>query len=644
MKNSSLPRRIIFFPFTLALLALATPLLAAPETAPESEPPVVNKVEPPNWWVGLTPDLMVLLSGHGLQATKVACNLPDVAVEHTEATQGGDYLFVWLKFGATLRFATIVCHLTTAAGEAHFELPMSRREPTAQRFRGLNSDDILYLIMPDRFANGDPANDEPAESPGSHDRGMPRSWHGGDLRGVREHISYFKELGVTTLWLTPVVTNSGEQDYHGYSATDLYAIDPHLGTLDDYKSLASELRQQQMKLFFDAVPNHVGPLHPWVREPPLPDWFHGTAKSHLKSFSPVKNSFYGKLDSANVANDPFEALADPHATVAMRQNLTDGWFFGILPDLNTENPTVAKYLLQNSIWWVETAGLDGLRVDTFPYVPRRFWEQWHAGLRRIYPNLTTIGEVFHPDPVVTSFFAGGRKRWDGIDTGVSTVFDFPLFSAMREVLVHGAPAGQIANVLRQDSLYPHPEWLIPFFANHDVPRMASETQSSPEKLLCAFGLTLTLRGIPELYYGDEIGMTGGSDPENRHDFPGGWREDSKNAFEETGRTLEQQRIFSAVKSLLKLRREHAALRTGKLFHVFSDDQLYLFVRQNDEERLLVVFNNSAKTQALNIAQPKTPLEDALQSTLLYGRATSETNGLELKISAPPQSVSIFSLN
>lgn len=644
MKNSSLPRRIIFFPFTLALLALATPLLAAPETAPESEPPVVNKVEPPNWWVGLTPDLMVLLSGHGLQATKVACNLPDVAVEHTEATQGGDYLFVWLKFGATLRFATIVCHLTTAAGEAHFELPMSRREPTAQRFRGLNSDDILYLIMPDRFANGDPANDEPAESPGSHDRGMPRSWHGGDLRGVREHISYFKELGVTTLWLTPVVTNSGKQDYHGYSATDLYAIDPHLGTLDDYKSLASELRQQQMKLFFDAVPNHVGPLHPWVREPPLPDWFHGTAQSHLKSFSPVKNSFYGKLDSANVANDPFEALADPHATVAMRQNLTDGWFFGILPDLNTENPTVAKYLLQNSIWWVETAGLDGLRVDTFPYVPRRFWEQWHAGLRRIYPNLTTIGEVFHPDPVVTSFFAGGRKRWDGIDTGVSTVFDFPLFSAMREVLVHGAPAGQIANVLRQDSLYPHPEWLIPFFANHDVPRMASETQSSPEKLLCAFGLTLTLRGIPELYYGDEIGMTGGSDPENRHDFPGGWREDSKNAFEETGRTLEQQRIFSAVKSLLKLRREHAALRTGKLFHVFSDDQLYLFVRQNDEERLLVVFNNSAKTQALNIAQPKTPLEDALRSTLLYGRATSETNGLELKISAPPQSVSIFSLN
>jgi glycosidase len=644
VKNSSLPRRIIFFPFTLTLLALAIPLLAAPETAPESEPPVVNKVEPPNWWVGLTPDLMVLLSGHGLQATKVACNLPDVAVEHTEATQGGDYLFVWLKFGATLRFATIVCHLTTAAGEAHFELPMSRREPTAQRFRGLNSDDILYLIMPDRFANGDPANDEPAESPGSHDRGMPRSWHGGDLRGVREHISYFKELGVTTLWLTPVVTNSGKQDYHGYSATDLYAIDPHLGTLDDYKSLASELRQQQMKLFFDAVPNHVGPLHPWVREPPLPDWFHGTAQSHLKSFSPVKNSFYGKLDSANVANDPFEALADPHATAAMRQNLTDGWFFGILPDLNTENPTVAKYLLQNSIWWVETAGLDGLRVDTVPYVPRRFWEQWHAGLRRIYPNLTTIGEVFHPDPVVTSFFAGGRKRWDGIDTGVSTVFDFPLFSAMREVLVHGAPAGQIANVLRQDSLYPHPEWLIPFFANHDVPRMASETQSSPEKLLCAFGLTLTLRGIPELYYGDEIGMTGGSDPENRRDFPGGWREDSKNAFEETGRTLEQQRIFSAVKSLLKLRREHAALRTGKLFHVFSDDQLYLFVRQNDEERLLIVFNNSTKTQALNIAQPKTPLEDALRSTLLYGRATSETNGLELKISAPPQSVSIFSLN
>ncbi|HET8966908.1 MAG TPA: alpha-amylase family glycosyl hydrolase [Candidatus Acidoferrum sp.] len=624
------------FPFGRASLLRGDP--QTPGTAP-----VVTKVEPPNWWVGLTPDLMVLLSGHGLQATKVACNLPDVVVGRTQATQGGEYLFVWLKFGPQLRSGTAVCRATTPTGEATFELPIATRQPTAQRFHGLNPDDVVYLIMPDRFADGDAANDEPAEFPGSYDRAKPRAWHGGDLKGVRDHVSYLKDLGITTLWLTPVVKNGSTQDYHGYGAVDLYAVDPHLGSLDDYKSLASDLRKERMKLFFDAVPNHVGPKHPWVLKPPMPDWFHGSAERHLDSNSPMRGSFYGK-GAAPAANDPFETLADPHATQSMRQNLTNGWFFGILPDLNTENPAVAKYLLQNSIWWIESTGLDGLRLDTFPYVSRTFWQQWHAGLRRIYPNLTTVGEVFHPDPVVTSFFAGGQKGWDGIDTGLSTVFDFPLFFAIRDVLLRGAPAGRIANVLRQDELYPHSDWLVPFFANHDVPRMLSEPGGSPEKLLSAFALTLTLRGIPELYYGDEIGMTGGGDPENRHDFPGGWPGDARNAFTQEGRTAEQQKVFASVQKLLQLRRRHAALRTGKLFHLFSDDGSYVFLRQTDDERMVVVFNNQTTSRELVIRQSNTPADNAVRVSLLYGAGLATTNGQELRITAPPQSVSIFSLD
>ena len=616
----------------------------SPQSTEATAAPVVTKVEPPNWWVGVTPDLMVLLSGHGLQATQVGCNLPDVVVEHTEATQRGEYLFVWLKFGPHLRSGTIVCRLTTLNGDASFELPISNRAPTAQRFHGLSSDDVLYLIMPDRFANGDPTNDEPAEFPGSHDRSKPRSWHGGDLRGIREHIDYLKELGVTALWLTPVVKNGAEQDYHGYGAVDLYAVDPHLGTLNDYKELASALREQRMKLFFDAVPNHVGPRHPWVAKPPLPDWFHGTQQNHLDTFASVKNSFYGKTGSTGVSNDPFEALVDSHATSAMRRNITDGWFFGILPDLNTENPVVAKYLLQNSIWWIELAGLDGLRVDTFPYVSRAFWQQWHAGLRSIYPNLSTIGEVFHPDPTVTSFFVGGRREWDGFDTGLSAVFDFPLYFTIRDVLLRGAPTGRIANILRQDQLYRHPEWLVPFFANHDVPRFSSEAGSSPAKLLCAYGLVLTLRGIPQLYYGDEIAMPGGGDPDNRRDFPGGWPGDPQDAFTEEGRTPEQQKIFLAVRNLLQLRRRHSALRIGKLLHVFSDEELYGFVRQTDDERLLVVFNNGGKSRTITIPAADTPLAETLRTTILYGNGTAQATGKEMKITSPSQSVSIFSLD
>jgi glycosidase len=421
-------------------------------------------------------------------------------------------------------------------------------------------------------------------------------------------------------------------------------VDPHLGSLADYQELASELHKQHMKLLFDAVPNHVGPRHPWVAKPPLPDWFHGSAQNHLDSYSPIKTSFYGKPSSAAISNDPFEALADPHGTPAMRRNLTEGWFFGILPDLNTENPVVARYLVQNSIWWTESAGLDGLRVDTFPYVSRLFWEQWHAGLRRIYPNLTTIGEVFHPDPTVTAFFAGGRKGWDGIDTGVSTVFDYPLYFVIRDVLLHGAPAGRIANILRQDALYPHPDWLVPFFANHDVPRFASEAGSSPEKLLCAFGLVLTLRGIPQLYYGDEIAMPGGGDPDNRRDFPGGWPGDPQNAFAESGRTPEQQKIFAAMRDLLQLRRTHSALRTGKLFHIFSDDDSYAFARQNQDERLLVVFNNAQKSRTLKLTQAHTPLAEMLRSTSIYGNASVRITGEEATVTMPPQSISIFSLD
>jgi neopullulanase len=631
-------------PAIFVLARVPAVLVAAPQADSAPNAPVVTKVEPPNWWVGLTPDLMVLVSGHALQATKVVCNLPDVVVGRTEATQGGDYLFVWLKFGPQLRSGTAVCRATTPSGEVSFELPIAARQPTAQRFHGLSSDDVIYLIMPDRFANGDPTNDEPTEFAGSHDRTKPRAWHGGDLKGIRDRASYLKELGVTTLWLTPVVKNGATQDYHGYGAVDLYAVDPHLGSLDDYKGLASDLRKQRMKLFFDAVPNHVGPNHPWVAKPPQPDWFHGSAEKHLDSYSPIKSTFYGQSSEAPTKNDPFEALADPYATPAMRRNITDGWFYGILPDLNTENPVVVKYLLQNSIWWIESAGLDGLRVDTFPYVSRSFWQQWHAGLRRIYPNLTTIGEVFHPDPVVTSFFTGGKKGWDGIDTGLSTVFDFPFFFAIRDVLLRGAPAGRVANILRQDELYPHPDWLIPFFANHDVPRLISEPGSSPEKLLTAFALTLTLRGIPQLYYGDEIGMTGGGDPDNRHDFPGGWPGEARNAFTEAGRTPEQQRIFTAVQKLLKLRGEHAALRTGKLFHLFSDNGSYVCLRQTDDERLVIVFNNEKAQRILDVSLANTPAANARSVHALYGEAFVTRNGKELRITAPAQSVSILSLN
>ena len=341
---------------------------------------MVKKVEPPNWWVGLTQGVVLLLSGENLQATQVECSLPEVVVKQTKPSSNGDYLFVWLEFSPQLKSGTAVCRIITAKGQTSFEFPISSRKPKFGRNQGLALDDVIYLIMPDRFADGDPSNDEPAEFPGSHNRSDARAYHGGDLRGIKEHLPYLKDLGVTTLWLTPIVKNGAATDYHGYGAVDLYAVDPHLGTLREYEELVEAAHQQRMKVLFDVVPNHMGPLNPWVKDPPLPDWFHGTAEDHLSSSSPVKGGFYGQPEKKEITNDLFETLMDPHTPQQMRQNLTDGWFFGKLPDMNTENPMVVQYLIQNSIWWAETSGLDGYRIDTFPYVPRMFWSQWHGAV------------------------------------------------------------------------------------------------------------------------------------------------------------------------------------------------------------------------------------------------------------------------
>jgi glycosidase len=634
-----------------ALILSSSVTTAAQNPAQEKtgNEPAVTKVEPPSWWIGLTSEVMLLISGHDLQANEVACNLPTVTVTHTQSAAGGSYLFVWLKIATDTRSGTAVCRITTSTGKTSFELPLAPRGPTAGKFRGLSQADVIYLIMPDRFANGDPTNDQPADAPASYDRAKPRAYHGGDLRGIREHLPYLKELGVTTLWLTPVLKNGAPQDYHGYGAVDLYAVDPHLGTMSDYQQLVAAAHQQEMKILFDAVVNHVGPNHPWVKNPPLPDWFHGTPAQHTDSATPLDPSFYAKSNHQPSTNDSFEALVDPHAPAHFSKTLTQGWFVNILPDLNTENPPVSQYLLQNSIWWAETTGLDGFRLDTFPYVPRTFWAAWHLALRRLYPNLTTIGEVFHLDPSVASFFMGGQKRYDGIDSGVTTLFDFPLYFTLRDVLLRGAPAGKIPEILRHDSLYNRPDSLVTFFGNHDVARLAGASTSAAGRtedellrtLELAYGLTLTLRGIPQLYYGDEIGMPGGADPDNRHDFPGGWTADPKNAFTTDGRTPQQQEIFSYVQKLLRLRREHPVLAQGRLWHLASDDSSYIFERDSDEEKVIVAFNNSKESRQLKISLKDTPVQGAAGLNILIGEARGRIADSQLELTMPPQSLTIF---
>ena len=295
------------------------------------------------------------------------------------------------------------------------------------------------------------------------------------------------------------------------------------------------------------------------------------------------------------------------------------------------------------MWWTESAQLDGFRLDTFPYSSRPFWSGWHERLRNVYPQINGAGEVSDGDSTVTAFFEGGRKQFDGIDTGLATVFDFPLCYALRDVVIKGASMEKIVEVLRHDELYPHPEMLVTFIGNHDERRFVSEKGSNPAKLKAASSLLLTLRGIPQIYSGDEIAMPGGDDPDNRRDFPGGFPGDPRNAFAASGRTAEQQDVFAYVQSLLMVRKSHAALRTGKQWHIGWDNTYYAFLRELPEEKLLVVYNNSPEVRELNIPVDNTPLDTAHQLQAVFGNSAAELVGGKVKVTLPAQTLSVFSV-
>jgi len=588
--------------------------------AARAQAPIVRKIEPPNWWVNYTPEVTLLLTGENLSGIQVGTESAGVTVLDSSSSSNGHYLFLHLRLGSNLHAGNIALDLSSASGSTKVNLPVTLRADPRAHFQGFSRDDVIYLIMPDRFADGDPSNDQPTGSNGVYDRNKPMAYHGGDLRGIRTHLPYLHGLGVTTLWLTPVWKNT-DSDYHGYHVVDFYALDPHMGTMAEYQALVQDAHKLGMKVLIDYVANHTGPNHPWANDPPTSTWFHGSPAHHLQpSYS-------------------FAGIVDPHAPPREYRNTLEGWFAGKLPDLNPDDPPLGTYLAQNALWWTEMAQLDGFRLDTFPYSSRAFWKNWHENVHRVYPDINDVGEVADSDPTITSFYEG--VQFDGIDTGLATVFDFPLCKALRDVVIHGAPMQEIVEVLRQDHLYAHPEMLVTFLGNHDDRRFVSEEGSSAAKLKAAFSLLLTLRGIPQIYSGDEIAMPGGDDPDNRRDFPGGFPGDSQNAFTAAGRSPQQQDVFTHVQTLLALRREHPALRTGKQWHIAWDETYYAFVRESPQEKLLIVYNNSTNPRALEIPIGDTPLEGAHHLQTVLGSSTPVLERDTLRLSVAAQSVAIF---
>ena len=615
----------------LFLLAFAVQVGLAQTGKSSIDKPSIDKIDPPNWWPEL-PDPVLLVHGDHLDSARFTITGNGVSLTRMQSSANGHWCFLWLT-NKSSEPQTLTITAANASGQTQQPFVLKPREHNLAAHAGFSAADSLYLIMTDRFADGDTSNDI-----AGNQRALPRGWHGGDFAGVREHIDYLKQLGVTAVWLTPVASNDRmTNSYHGYAATDLYATDPHLGTLAEYRALSDALHQQGLKLVIDLVPNHLGVKHPWVTDPPTPDWFHGSLTDHH-----------------HVQYD-FLQLIDPHAPTTAWKDITHGWFTDAMPDLNQENPLVAQYLTQNAIWWIETANLDGIRLDTFAYVDRPFWHDYHAAIHAAYPHLTTVGEVFHGDPEVTSFFAGGREEsgpnGTNIDTGLDTPFDFPVYFTLRNTLAHDKPMTDLAKVLRQDSLYPHPERLVPFAGNHDTTRFLTDAGGSIPRLKLALGLIATLRGMPQLYSGDEIAMPGHEDPDDRHDFPGGFPGDTQSAFTSAGRTAQQQEVFQWTSGLLHLRAEHTSITQGIEENLFADNDSFAFTRTLSHQgckdapgdRLLIVLNKSKAAITIDLPLSETSLEGCNEFTALPQAANAAATQSEgkLHINEPAESLSIF---
>lgn len=589
LQSSTLIRLLISY-CVLAGSGAALPITMHAQT------PSIDKIDPPSWWSGM-PDPMLLAHGEHLKDAHFSIVGKGVQLTRTRTSENGHWAFLWLRTSeAAAQKVTVSARNSNGVAQKPFVL--AARSHDTHAHTGFSSADVMYLIMTDRFARGRSSGD-----PAGLDRAQPRGWHGGNFKGIEQHLDYLRELGVTTLWTTPVASNGAMHDsYHGYAATDLYAVDPHFGTLENYRQLSDALHKRGMKLVIDLVPNHLGVQHPWIKDPPAPDWFHGTLEHHIG------------------AQYDFAQLVDPHAPERAWHAITTGWFTDSMPDLNQENPLVSAYLIENALWWVETANLDGIRLDTFPYVGRAFWHDFHATLHAADPHLTTVGEIFNGDAEITSFFAGGVSH-GGIDTGLDTPFDFPAYFALRNALIEGKPMTEWAGVLRKDSLYPHPERLVTFIGNHDTMRFFTAAHESTPRLKLAMGLMATLRGMPLLYSGDEIAMEGGDDPDNRRDFPGGFPGDAQDAFSINQRTPNEQDVLGWTSGLLALRKAHPVLQTGLEQNLTTTDDVLVFVRaetaagcepSHSAERVLVVANKAQQTHSVEISTDESALAGCTQ--------------------------------
>ena len=581
----------------------------------------VDRIEPTDWYVGMKDaSLQLMVYGKDVRNAEVEVNYPNVRIDSIARLDSPNYLLVYLNLEGA-KAGEMTLNFKQGKQTKKVKYVLKNREMAGDKRIGFSNEDVLYMLMPDRFANGNPKNDAlKTMRDKTCDRTAPSLRHGGDLEGIRQHLDYFNKLGVTALWFTPVLENDSPNDgknstYHGYATTNYYKVDPRFGTNAEYKKLIDEAHQKGLRVVMDMIFNHCGFEHPWVADMPSKDWFN-TPEWLLPEYqTPEHQKQIGTMDGGRTVNDKYlqtnyklTPVLDPYASKVDLHETVDGWFVPTMPDLNQRNPHVMKYLIQNSEWWIESVGIDGIRMDTYPYADRDGMALWMKTLDKEYPNFNTVGETWVTEPAYTAAWQKDSKL-SKKNSYLKTVMDFAFFDRINSAKTEETDdwwngMNRIYNVLCYDYLYPNPKSVMAFVENHDTDRFLGEGKDTLA-LKQALALLLTINRTPQLYYGTEVLMNGTksvTDGNVRKDFPGGWVGDKHNAFTAEGRTQAENQMFNWLSRLLHWRQGNEVITKGKQTQFCPKKGVYVIARQYQGKSVMTVINGKNEANELNVAR------------------------------------------
>ncbi len=596
----------------------------------------IERVEPPNWWVGMrNPEVQLLVHGKQIGATTPRVRYPGVTLVRSTRGESDNYLFLDLKIAPTAKPGRVeLVFSRKGAAPLRYRYELKLREQKPADFVGFDASDAICLIVPDRFANGDSSNDVvTGMREAKVDRSFPGGRHGGDIQGIIQHLDYLQQLGYTAIWPTPMLENNMPgYSYHGYAITDHYRVDPRYGTLETYQALSKAMKLRGMKLIFDEVLNHTGSHYWWMNDLPFANWLN-------------------RPETKTLSNHRRTVNQDLYASQYDKSQWNEGWFDFSMPDLNGRNPFLANYLIQNTIWWIETLCLGGVRQDTYGYSDKTLLRNWSCRIMEEYPRFSLVGEEWSTNPLITSYWQQGKVNHDGYQSCLNTVMDFPLQAALVQSLngeeseSYNPPFTKLYEAVANDFVYPNPRQLLVMGDNHDMNRLFMQLKQNVSRFKMALTYLFTTRGIPQVLYGSEILMDNSPHHKNdgliRSDLPGGWAGDTVNVFTKQGLSATSREVQDYFARLLNWRKKNPVIANGQLMHFAPFDGVYVYFRYNQQQTIMVIMNANTKAYQL----------DTGRFAERMGKATSATQVIDgtilhnlQQITVPAQSAMVLELN